>query len=112
MTRAEERYQLTKREDAQPDTITYSNVIKAWANAGKPVEAEAILNRMITLSANSERDVKPNLISFNTAIDAWAKSKEPNAAENALNILQQMENISESLNDASIYPDTLSLIHI
>ena len=108
LTRVEERYQSTKREDVQPDTITYSNVIKAWANAGKPREAEAILNRMITLSENSERDVKPNLISFNTVIDAWAKSKEPNAAENALNILQQMENISESLNDTSIYPDTIS----
>ena len=111
LKRAESRYKRIRRKDAQPTTITYSNVLKAWANAGKATEAENVLNRMITLSEDTssiDLDVKPNRICFNTVIDAWAKTKGRKSAENALNILERMEELSKAVDDVEMYPDTIT----
>ena len=111
LERMEQRYQRSRREEAQPTTITYSNVLNAWANAGRAPEAERVLEKMIAFSkdsANSSSDVKPNLICFNTVIDAWAKTKGQKSAENAMGILEQMEELSETGSYADIYPDTIT----
>jgi hypothetical protein len=111
LLRAESRYKRIGREEAQPTTITYSNVLKAWANAGRAPEAEDVLNRMIMLSEDTSgrtSDVKPNRICFNTVIDAWAKTKGWKSAENALKILERMEELSETVGSKDMYPDTIT----
>jgi len=111
LLRAESRYKRIGRKEAQPTTITYSNVLKAWANASRAPEAEGVLNRMITLSEDTSgrtSDVKPNRICFNTVIDAWAKTKGLKSAENAVKILERMEELSETVGSKEMYPDTIT----
>lgn len=111
LKKMEKRFENSKREEAQPSTISYSTVLKAWANAGRAMEAENILNKMISISKNSttaEPACKPNLICFNTVIGGWAKSKGWDSAERALNILEQMEKLSETKDYPDIFPDTIT----
>jgi hypothetical protein len=53
----------------------------------------------------------PSVITFNLVLDAWAKlsTHQPNVAvDRIFNILQQMSDLSETLNDKTILPDILS----
>lgn len=60
------------RQNQQPDAISYATVLLAYANAGKPEDAQRLLEQM---EAECEQTlVSPNTICFNTVIDAWAKS--------------------------------------
>ncbi len=105
LTRMEERYDRIRRDDLRPDVLSYSTVLNCYANAGMAVEAERILNKMITISDN-DNDIRPNVICFNTVIDAWAKTRGLTSPDKAYDILGKMENLAES--DDQLYPDTIS----
>lgn len=111
LERAETRYRCSNRVEARPTTITYANVLKAWANAERPMDAERILQKMITLSENSSdstSSVKPNLICFNTVVNAWAKTKGRQSADNALRLMEKMEELSKLGEYRDVYPDTIT----
>jgi pentatricopeptide repeat protein len=109
LKRMEQRYETTKRGEVQPTTISYSTVLKAWANAGIAVEAEKVLNKMIAVAENSTSGkARPNLICFNTVIGGWAKTKGRESAERAMNILEKMEKLSETRDYPDIFPDTIT----
>lgn len=111
LERAETRHRHSHRAEVKPTTITYANVLKAWANAERAKDAERILEKMIKLSENpsdSASHVKPNLICFNTVVDAWAKTKDKQGADNALRLMEKMEELSKLEDYRDIYPDTIT----
>jgi pentatricopeptide repeat protein len=94
--------------DVKPNTIMYTSVIKAWANAGDPDRAELLLKQMYEdymLHGNSE--VKPNKFSFNSVLSAWSKSSSPNAVDSAEALLRKMTELKKhGVLDSS--PDVVS----
>jgi hypothetical protein len=77
----------------RPDALTYHGVLYAWAAAGKPYEAEALLRRMYSEYLQGDDKVRPELPTFTTVIFAWAKSGRPEAAERAEQILDAMKQV-------------------
>ena len=89
-----------------PDERTYANVMNAWARAGKPGRASALLEELLmtpsddmegTLAAlRPNTKVKPNAHMFTTVLSAWAKCATPNAADRAQGVLSRMQQLYES----------------
>ena len=99
LNRMIEQYQQGDRY-VRPSVVSYSTVMRAWANHGNPYRAEAILNRLLeeeheaannTNTTRIVRSIKPDRVMFNIAIDAWAKSSEDIAPLRAEALLQKME---------------------
>lgn len=104
----EERYERITRDTSRPSTITYTTTLKGWTNAGQAAKAENILNKMISLSENSNPNVTPNRISFNTVLDGWARTKGRDSSQRAVDLLEQMEQFSENEGYSDVYPDTIT----
>jgi hypothetical protein len=105
LTLMEQQYYRNGDASVKPDVITYSTCINAHAssqstNAGK--EADALIQRMVSLYLLGDHAVKPNAIAYTASIKAWvtaasvAKEDEDpttlqkQAAERAVDILQRM----------------------
>lgn len=76
----------------RPNTISYNNVITAWAKSADSAsgrQAENILDELSLETSN----VKPDLVSYCAAMDAWANSNEQGSAEKAERILNRMEQL-------------------
>jgi pentatricopeptide repeat protein len=93
--------------DFRPDTITYTIVIRAWANAGKADRAEALLQEMYEeyyLRGNT--DVAPTEYTFNTVLAAWSKSSDIHSLTSAEVVLQKMKELSVS--NVNLSPNLVS----
>ena len=94
------------------DADAYSNAILAWAKAGKPERAQALLVDLISLYRQGSfpnHCAEPPLIAFNSVISAWGKKQETEKAVRVLKILQQVQQEC-----ASLVPDTVaynSILH-
>lgn len=76
------------------NVVTFSSVIDAWAKSGQvdaPLQAEAVLNKMIDLSDSGWYEVTPNVISYSSVISAWANSNQNEAPYRAEELLREMQ---------------------
>mmetsp|Transcript_12102 Transcript_12102/g.22648 ORF Transcript_12102/g.22648 Transcript_12102/m.22648 type:complete len:897 (+) Transcript_12102:266-2956(+) len=72
-------------ERIKPDNVTYSSMIKAYAYANKPEQAEVLLRTM------EKQGVSPPQFCYNGVINAYGKNNNPGSARKAILILEQME---------------------
>lgn len=79
----------------KPNLVTCNAVLNCWTRAGRPVEAEAFLKRMMT-----ELFVQPDKVSFNTVIHGYAQHGN---SQRALDLLQLM--LRDNLQDLGFYGD-------
>jgi pentatricopeptide repeat protein len=121
-----ERY-AAGAKSLRPDCYTYTCVMNAWAQAGKPERAESILREMYEdFAANGNTSAAPNANSFNSTyfhayilliyqegfyflmsnifliqctalIKAWAMSNRSNSTMMAEEVLEQMIYLSATL---------------
>jgi pentatricopeptide repeat protein len=89
---AEDILRQMKGGFVQPDIVSYSVVIDAYAKSRKPDAAHEV-HRFIT--------VPPNVVSFNSVIHAYSKSDDMTAAERAESVLEEMK-------EANIEPDLMT----
>ena len=62
---------------AQPNTICFATVIKAYSRSreiGAAERAEEILNWMFDVYTAGKLDAKPNTIAFTSFCDAWCNT--------------------------------------
>lgn len=94
--------------EIQPNIVTFTAVINAWARTRHPEaaeKAEAILDWVIALSSESESDdtissdeldlknficVQPNCIAYNSAITAWIRSPSKDSHNRAEQLLDKL----------------------
>jgi pentatricopeptide repeat protein len=106
--------QLEQHPVIQPTRISYNACIKAYAKSGQAPQAQALLERMRTLSAlrdppNRYTHLAPDKVSLTTCIDAWAKAPpSATAAASAEALLSDMEECYQRTGDTSIRPDIVS----
>lgn len=65
------------------DTSAYNMLISAWANisslhANAPLEAEKVLQHMITMKDNGHDEATPDALTYSLLMRAWANSTNPN----------------------------------
>ncbi|KAL3914350.1 MAG: hypothetical protein SGILL_006134, partial [Bacillariaceae sp.] len=69
----------------QPNTISYTLVIRAWAQNGETGKAHALLDQQLMsyweCDANDDERLRPDRILFHTVLDAWSKVTMPNAMQ-------------------------------
>jgi pentatricopeptide repeat protein len=74
-----------------PNTVAYNTVIKAYANAGDPKGAHALLDRMYKAYKDGIAvDAQPNRRSFGTVLHAYSQSLVEDGAKMAEDILNRM----------------------
>jgi len=82
--------------NVRPNFVTYSTVMNAWARAGQPDRAAAVLRSMYDdYQQNGNESAKPDLQSFNTVLKAYTKSTDddvPEKAEQFFRTLQEIQN--------------------
>ncbi|KAG7346555.1 PPR: pentatricopeptide repeat domain containing protein [Nitzschia inconspicua] len=94
--------------DVEPNTVVYTTVIHAWANAGQADRAEALLQEMYKDAVLHGNDkVQPNTRTFNTVLLAWSKSPDPNRVESAEVLLHRMISMADD-GRLPIAPDLVS----
>lgn len=84
-------------QDLEVNTIHYTTVVSAYANAGEPEPAQRLLREMFEeylVRGNSK--VKPNIRSFNSVLSAWSKTSSPDAFESAEELFVKMGELYES----------------
>jgi pentatricopeptide repeat protein len=119
---AQQFLQTSFPSDVPPNERSYNIVLSAWAEAGDPYQAEAVLQNMHDFYVSSELETKPSVVSYNTVLSAYAKlaaktsARQNNKNDNrndhdenapwkrAENILQHMESLSD-MGDDSVRPD-------
>ena len=87
------------KSNVEPNTVSYSSVIDAYAKRGAPKEATKLLYEMDSLVEAGNHDVKPNVISYTSAIAAWTGSDETNAGDEAEALLWRMMEQSQYGNE-------------
>jgi pentatricopeptide repeat protein len=105
--------------DLQPDTITYSSVISAFARSGRPDagdRAEELFQRSLRLYQEGNSSLKPDSATFNTVLGALAKQAKAlyrkgdgvqSVIERAESLLTRMQEIHEA-GDEGVRPCTIS----
>ena len=82
-------------EKLRPDTVLFTNVIRAWAISGRmegPEMAEGILSLMNELYHESGwTNSGPNTLSYGATMEAWSKSQHPDACHRIDALLQEMK---------------------
>lgn len=92
--------QLSKHDqwkDLEVNTIHYTTVLDAYANAGDATSAERLLREMYEqymIHGNSK--VRPNVRSFNAVITAWSRTFSPEAFASADALFVKMEELHQS----------------
>ena len=85
-----ERSKLPGQEMMAPTVYSFSAVINAYANIGRPDKAEAVLRFQVEeYEAGNER-ARPNRVVFNTIIKAWSMSRMKGREKRAEEILRHM----------------------
>jgi pentatricopeptide repeat protein len=98
--RAESLLREMKQHDdptVQPDVVTYTNVLNAFARTGHPDRAENLLEEMLTDCASGHcHSVQPNVQSFTCVITGYSNRSAPDAARRAEHLLTRMKALYES----------------
>jgi len=93
--------------DLHPTTLHFNRVLIAWTAAGDVLEAEALLERMLSHFLKGQTAAAPNLSSFNFVLAAWSKKSSREAAAQAEQWLDRMEEYAESFG-LPVRPDAVS----
>lgn len=110
-----------------PDTVTYNGVLKAYAKAGAPHEAERLLLEMRTIhqyqlarhcawySDNEDEAlvpppvyVMPNVRSYATAMDAWSRRGSFESAKRAHRLLDELEELYDTSRHPNCRPNNIA----
>eukprot|EP00536_Pseudo-nitzschia_multiseries_P001169 jgi/Psemu1/180290/e_gw1.14.31.1 len=83
----------------RPDTVFFTNVIRAWAKSGRieaPEMAEGLLKMMHELYSKSGWiESAPNAFSYAATMEAWSKSqRHPESTKRIEELLEEMKNSS------------------
>ena len=90
------------------NTIHYTTVLNAYANAGEPEHAQRLLREMFEESlVHGNSEVQPNIRSFNAVLSAWSKTSAPDAFQSAEELLVRMGELYEN-GALEGPPDTIS----
>jgi pentatricopeptide repeat protein len=90
--------------DTKPNVVSYNSVIKCWAmsEVASVEKVQALLDEMLTLSANGDRSASPNIRTYNQVLDIVASANE------LTDQLERIESILTKMNENGIVPDTIS----
>ena len=91
----------------QPNFVTYSTVMNAWARAAQPARAAAVLRAMYDDYVNGNEQAKPDVQSFNTVLKAYSRSTYANVPEEAEAFFCQMQSMADK-GVLDIEPDTFT----
>ncbi|KAL3764024.1 hypothetical protein ACHAW5_005108 [Stephanodiscus triporus] len=94
----------------RPDVVTYTSLIKCWAESGRSRaadRAEEIINTLHQRYDMGYAECKPDTMLYNVAMNALAKSDAPNAPERAEALLNRMLNCYYA-GDVDLAPTTQS----
>ena len=89
----------------QPNQLSYQGVIYAWAAAGMPHKAQALLQRMYSEYKQGDDMVRPDCQIFTTVMFAWAKSGQSQAGERAEQLLAAMRQVGPASTNSSSLGD-------
>jgi hypothetical protein len=113
--RAESLLRRMEKIYLNPNKVILTSLIHTWVTSNSPhsaVKANALLDHMLqNVREKGDSEFTPSIRTFNLVLDAWAKisTHQPNVAvDRIFNILQQMSDLSKTLNDKTILPDILS----
>jgi len=88
--RAEALFKEMKESgDIDPDIVAYTTLMKVWANHGKPLRAQDLLEELFARS-QSNSELKPNVQTFSTVMSAWSHSQFQDAPERTEFLLKRM----------------------
>ncbi len=97
-------------DEFRPDVVTYTSVIDAITRSNdrnRAERAEAIIDKMISLSSEGDVSILPNTVTYNAVLFAWSSSGRNDAASRAEKLLERMENMYES-DQSSAQPNVIS----
>ena len=77
------------------DLVTNSICLNALARAGRPAEAEDMLDRVIEKYTSGEIESKPDVGLFNYVLSAWSVTDAENAGYNGQRILDRMKELHQ-----------------
>jgi pentatricopeptide repeat protein len=88
---------LEQWSDLEVNTIHYTTVLQAYANAGDPESAQRLLMEMLREAVmNGNENVRPNIRSFNAVLSAWSKSSSSDAYEAAEELFRRVAQLYEN----------------
>jgi pentatricopeptide repeat protein len=90
-----------------PNTVSYNNVVHAYAKSGRPQGAQDVVRLMIGRYKQGLSDVKPDIVTFNSLLFAYSSSGRDDAGRSAERILDWMEKLSED-EGINVEPDVYS----
>lgn len=82
--------------DKSPDLLAYKNVLRACANAGNGLEAQAIVARMYHKFESGKLRDKPDFASWQIVVDAWCRSEDGSAPSRVSAILKRTKELQEN----------------
>jgi hypothetical protein len=94
-------------DQAAPDSLTYTTVMRAWANGRAPNRGKRVQwwldKQWKDFFFEGRADLQPNTKSYNMVIRVWSDLGQPVKAERALSqLLDHSSNLSSNPNDPSI----------
>jgi hypothetical protein len=98
----------------QPDVSTYNSVLSAWSKSsghmGAAIEAERILQEMITNAKKDKLAPRPNTVSYNSVLHAWSKSQQEMTLQRASGILEYMIRSQDPAPDIYSFTSVLNVV--
>ena len=91
----------------KPNSMTYTNVINAYAENGHAKQAEMIFRAMYKEYHQGNTSVKPKLQNFNAVLSAWTKSKSATDDERVKAMVNLMQKLPKT-GPIGIKPDIIS----
>ena len=84
-------------KDVEVNTIHYTTVLQAHANAGEPESAQRLLMEMLREAImNGKEQVRPNIRSFNAVLSAWSKSSSSDAYDISEELFRRVVELHEN----------------
>lgn len=90
--------------EAKPDKVTMTSMMQILATQGKPLEAEALLQRMFD---SSDPDMAPDAVTYSVVFKAYANSDTKDAPERAHRLLEKMEERYKTRGQLAVKPNTV-----
>jgi anion-transporting ArsA/GET3 family ATPase len=98
----------------EADIITYNTVLSAWSKSSghvnAAVQAEKVLQQMITRAKGKGSAPRPNTVSYNTVLHAWSNSPQPTAVQRASSILEYMIRSQDPKPDIYSFTSVLNVV--
>uniref|UniRef100_A0A7S1CV07 Pentacotripeptide-repeat region of PRORP domain-containing protein n=1 Tax=Skeletonema marinoi TaxID=267567 RepID=A0A7S1CV07_9STRA len=102
--------------DIEPDKVSCTSILTAWANSGERdagERAEQLLQRMEDMYSRGNLGIKPDTVTYNAVIKVWGRCGSRQAGERSEALLRKMFKLYEEGN-ADVRPDDVtfnSVIH-